>query len=90
MTFQYPVIEDQIYVVILSIDGQPLLSGFKTESLAKLQQKYLKMTDKSFLQVAFSKFLLRFQANKLEHVWITHDPFRCGRLCFFVNVPDQP
>ncbi len=71
MTFENPVIKDQIDKVVGISNENSFLSGFKTEPVAKFKQEFFNMIQQFRFQMGLTHHLAGFQAQKLKHIGIT-------------------
>src|SRR5579863_1882770 len=56
VAFENGVIEDQINVEMIAIQGKPLLTGDKSESSAQFEQKGLQVIDQCLFKIGLDEF----------------------------------
>lgn len=65
---------------MLVSDENASLPGFEAEAAAKLHQELLDVGEERLFEVRLVHHVARFEAKKLEHMWVTDDQGRCGAL----------
>src|SRR5262245_59544276 len=68
-----PVIEDEVYVEVVTIQRKPLLSRDKAEALAKLEKEAFELINDGLLEISLLPGRLLGEAKKLEHEGILDD-----------------
>ena len=64
------VVEDEIYEVVVGIEGKPLLSRFEEEPFAQLKEKRLQFVDDGRFEIDLSVAGLLVQAEKFKNIWV--------------------
>ena len=63
---QNTVVEYEVWIVVLIVNYNALLTSLQTETLAEFEDELLQVSDKSILQVVLIHNFPRFQSKKLE------------------------
>jgi len=64
---QQAVVEDQVDIEVIAVEGEPLLARHEAEALAQLQQERLDAVDDRLLQLALSPLRSLVEPQELEH-----------------------
>lgn len=66
IALQQAVVEHKVDIVVLLVEGEPLLTFLEEEAFAKLQQERLQLADDGFLQFRLCIGFFRSQAQELQ------------------------
>ena len=69
---QDAIIENKVGIVIFIVNDDSFLPGFKAESFAHFQQKFLKVIHQGLFQIAFFNGKPIVKAKELKSQWLSN------------------
>ena len=75
---QQPIVENQVDVEVIALEGEPSLSCDEAEALAELEQERLEAIDDRLLEVALEPRRAFLEVEELEDERVLHDILRGG------------
>jgi hypothetical protein len=64
------VVEDEVHIEMVGIEGEPFLPGFKEKSFAEFREKYFQFIDDGGFEIAFGIVRILIKPEKFKNIGI--------------------